>query len=110
MTEKQGCGDEGETRETREGKQGKTRRRVSVRRRGDPGEIQGRSIDLRGSVFRGVGGSIGKGIRREGVGAGDKVMRVRTRGGLGGGGGEDETRTMVRGGVLGSPVGSDEGD
>ena len=56
MTEKQGCGDEGETREAREGKQGKTRRRVSVRQRGDLGEIQGRSIDLRGSVFRGVGG------------------------------------------------------
>ena len=83
MTEKQGCRDEGETRGAREGKQGKTWRRVSVRRRGDPGEIQGRSIDLRGSVFRGVGGSIGKGTRREGVGAGDKVMRVRARGGLG---------------------------
>ena len=39
-----------------------------MRRRGDPGEIQGRSIDLRGSVFRGVGGSKGKGTRREGVG------------------------------------------
>ena len=39
----------------------------------DEGEIQGRSIDLRGSVFRGVGGDIGKGTRREGVG-------VRTRG------------------------------
>ena len=36
MTEKQGCGDEGETRD---GKQGKTQRWVSMRRRGDPGEI-----------------------------------------------------------------------
>ena len=71
MTEKQGCGDEGETKEVREEKLGKTRRRVSVRRRGDPGKIQGRSIDPRGSVFRGVGGSIGKGTRRKGVGAGD---------------------------------------
>ena len=88
MTEKQGYGDEGETREAREGKQGETWRRVSVGRRGDPGEIQGRSIDLRGSVFRGVGGSIGKGTRREGVGAGDKVMRVRARGGLGEGRGQ----------------------
>ena len=79
---KQGCGEEGETREAREGKQGKTRRRMSMRRRGDPGEIQGGSIDLRGSVFKGVGGSIGKGIRREGVGAGDRVKRVRARGGL----------------------------
>ena len=69
MTEKQGCGDEGEIREAGEGKQGKTRRRVSVGRRGDPGEIQGRSIDLRGSVFRGVGGS----MRREGVGVESKV-------------------------------------
>ena len=60
MTGKQGCGDEGETREAREGKQGETRRRVSARRRGDPGEIQGRSIDLRSSVFRGVGGSMGR--------------------------------------------------
>ena len=41
--------------------------------RGDPGEIQGRSIDLRGPVFRGVGGSIGKGTRREGAGAEGKV-------------------------------------
>ena len=51
--------------------------------RGDPGEIQGRSIDLRGSVFRGVGGSIGKGIRWEGVGAEGEVMRIRAKGGLG---------------------------
>ena len=78
MTEKQGCGGEGETREAREGKQGETRRQVFVRRRGDPGEIQGRSIDLRGSVFRGVGGSMGEGNegrcwhRGQGVG-------VRTR-------------------------------
>ena len=62
---KQGCGDEGETREARKGKQGKTRRWVSVGQRGDPGEIQGRFIDLRGSVFRGVGRSIGKGTRQE---------------------------------------------
>ena len=51
--------------------------------REDQGEIQGRSIDLRGSVFRGVGGSIGKGIRREGVGAEGEVMRIRAKGGLG---------------------------
>ena len=69
-------------------KQGKTRRWVSVRRRGDPGEIQGRSIDLRSSVFRGVGGSMGKGTRREGVGG---------------------TRTIECGGVLGSLVRRDEG-
>ena len=43
VTGKQGCGDEGETREVRKGKQGKTWRRVSMGRRGDPGEIQGRS-------------------------------------------------------------------
>ena len=73
VTKKQGCGDEGETREAREGKRRKTRRWVFVRRRGDPGEIQGISIDLRGSVFRGVGSSIGKGIRGEGVGAESEV-------------------------------------
>ena len=73
MTEKQGCGDKGETKEAREGKQGKTRRWVSVGQRGDLGEIQGRSIDLRGSVFRGVGGNKGKGTRREGVGVESKV-------------------------------------
>ena len=61
VTEKRGCRDEGETREVREGKQGETQRRVSVRRRGDPGEIQGRFADLGVSVFRSVGGSIGKG-------------------------------------------------
>ena len=46
----------------KQGKQekGRTRRWVSVRRRGDPGEIQGRSIDLWGSVFRSVGGSMGE--------------------------------------------------
>ena len=74
MSRKQGCGDESETREAREAGR-ETRRRVSVRRRGDPGEIQGRSIDLRGSVFRGVGGNKGKGTRREGVG-----VEIRTRG------------------------------
>ena len=83
VIKKQGYGDEGETREAREGKQGKTRRWVSVGRRRDPGEIQGRSIDLRGSVFRGVRGSIGKGTRREDIGVGGKVMRIKVRGGLG---------------------------
>ena len=53
---KQGCGDEGETREAREGEQGKTRRRVSMGQRGDPGEIQGRFIDLGGSEFLGESG------------------------------------------------------
>ena len=48
---------------------------------GEDGEIQGRSIDPEGSVFRGVGGSIGKGTRREGVGAESKVTRMRARGG-----------------------------
>ena len=66
MTEKQGCGDEGETRETKEGKQGKTQRWVSVGRRGDPGEIQGRSIDLGGSVFRRVGRRV-EGQGRQGI-------------------------------------------
>ena len=58
-------------------------------------------------MFRGVGGSIGKGTRREGVGAGDKVMRKRARGGLGEG--EEELRTVEHGGVLGSLVKSVEG-
>ena len=43
VTKKQGCGDEGETKEAREGNQGRARRWASVGRRGDPGEIQGRS-------------------------------------------------------------------
>ena len=80
VTKKQGCGEEGEIGEAREEKQGKTRGWVSMGRREDPGKIQGRSIDLRGLVFRGIGGSIGKGIR--------------ARGGLGGGGGEGETRMI----------------
>ena len=85
---KQRCGDEGETREARERpgdgcpwdegetehrpsssstrketrirRYQRTRRWVSMGRRGDPGEIQGGSIDLRSSVFRGVEGSIGR--------------------------------------------------
>ena len=77
MTEKQGCGDEGETKEAREGKLGKTRRWVSMGKWGDSGEIQGRSIDLGGSVFRSVGEGIGKGTRREGVGSKSKVTRMR---------------------------------
>ena len=77
-------------------------------RRGDPGEIQGRSIDPGGSVFRSVGGNIGKGIRREGAGAESENTRTRARGGLGGEV-KDESRTVVHGGVLGSSVGSDEG-
>ena len=36
-------------------------------------------------------------------------MRIRARGGLGGGGGKDETRTVECGGVLGSLVRGDEG-
>ena len=107
MTEKQECRDEGETKEAREGGTRKDPemgvRETKGRSRGDPGKIH-RSW---GSVFRSVGGSIGKGARREGVGAGDKV--VRARGGLGGGGGEDETRTIESGGVLGSQVRSVEG-
>ena len=55
VTEKSGCRDEGETREAREKKQGKTQRWVSVGQREDLGKIQGRSIDLGGSVFRSVG-------------------------------------------------------
>ena len=51
VTEKQGCGDEGGMRE---GKLGKTWRRVSMGGRGDLGEIQGRSIDLRSRQCSGV--------------------------------------------------------
>ena len=83
VTVKQGCGEEGETREAREGKQGEIRRWVSMGQREDQGKIQGRSIDLRVLVFWGVGGSIGKGIRREGVGTEGEVMRIRAKGGLG---------------------------
>ena len=61
-------------------------------------------------MFRSVGGSIGKGTRREGASAESKVTRTRVRGGPGEGRGEDETRTVMHGGVLGSSVGSDEGD
>ena len=94
MTEKQGCGDEGETREAREGKQGETRRWVSVRQRGDPGKIH------RSKGF-GVQGCQRK--YREGDEEGwcwcrEQGMRIRARGGLGRGGGEGETRTIECGG------------
>ena len=102
MTEKQGCGDEGETREAREGKQGETRRWVSVRRRGDPGEIhRSKEFGVQGCRRKYKEGR----CWRRGQGT-----RIRARGGQGEGRGEDETRTVMRGGVLGSPVESDEGD
>ena len=66
----------------------------------EDGEIQGRSIDPGGSVFRSVGGSIGKGTRREGAGAESEVSRMRARGGLGGEG-EDESGTIECGESLG---------
>ena len=72
VIEKQEGGDECDAGEAREGKLGGTWRRVSVGRRGDPGEIQGRSIDLGGSVFR----SVGRGRRVEGQGQ-QGVPRVR---------------------------------
>ena len=93
VIEKQGFREEDETREVREGKLGKTRRWVSVGRRRDPGEIQGRSIDLGGSVFR----SVGSGRRVEGRGQ-QGVPRVR---GIKGG---------RRRGSYGCLVGSDEGN
>ena len=96
-------------KQEKQGKQGETRRRVSVRRRGDPGEIQGRSKDLRGSVFRGVGGGQERGQGGKVLVRRVRFMRMRARGGLGDGRGEDESRTVMRGGVLGSSVGSDEG-
>ena len=109
VTEKQECGDEGEIREAREGKQGKTRRWVSVGRWGDPGEIQGRSIDLGSSVFRSVGGSIGK--ENEGkCGCRELSVGIWARRRTGKEQGEDGTRTIEYGGVLGSSVGNDEGD
>ena len=42
-------------------------------RKGTRREGVGVGSDLRGSVFRGVGGSIGKGTRQGGVGIGSKV-------------------------------------
>ena len=63
VTRKQGCREEGEPGEAREGKQGKTQRWVSMEDRGDPGKIQGRSIDLGNVVFRSVGEEGDKGGR-----------------------------------------------
>ena len=76
----------------------------------DEGEIQGRSIDLGGSVFRSVGREYGKGNKEGGCWRREQGTRIRARGGLGGGGGGGETRTIECGGVLGSLVGSNEGD
>ena len=58
------------------------------------GEIQGRSIDLGGSVFRSVG-SEGRVDKEGGCWHGEQGTRMRVRGRLGGGGGEGETRTIV---------------
>ena len=67
VTRKQGCGEEGDSREAGEEKQGKTRRWVSMEDRGDLGKIQGRSIDLWGSVFRSIR-ERNEGARMEGGG------------------------------------------
>ena len=104
MTEKQGYRDEGETREAREGKQGKTRRRVSVRSRGDPGEIhRSKGFGVQGCRRKYGKGNEGRcGCREHGVG-----IRARRR--TGKERGEDGTRTIEYGGVLGSLMRSDEG-
>ena len=77
-------------------------RETKGRSRRDPGEIH------RSKEF-GVQGcrrkyEEGRCRRRE------QGMRIRARGGQGEDRGEDETRMVTRGGVFGSPVGSDEGD
>ena len=76
-------------------------RETKGRSRGDPGI-------LRSLVFRDVGGS--KGTRKEGrCWRGGQGVGVRTRGRTGKERGEGGTRTIECGGVLGSPVRSDEG-
>ena len=101
MTEKQGCGDEGETREAREGKQGETRRWVSVRRREDPGKIH------RSKEF-GVQGCRRK-FEEGRCWCRERSVRIRVRGGLAGARDEGETRTIGYGGVLGNQVRSVSG-
>ena len=75
MTEKQGYGDEGETREAREGETGKDLemgvRETKGRSRGDPGKIhRSKEFGVQGCWS---GGSKGKGTRREGVGVESEV-------------------------------------
>ena len=82
------------------GKQGETRRWVSVRRRGDPGKIH-RSKEFGVQGCRREYGE-GRCWRRE------QGTRIKVRGGQGEGMGEDETRTVMCGGVLGNPVGNED--
>ena len=61
-------------------------------------------------MFRSVGSEYRKGNREGRRWCREQGMRIWARGGLGGGGGEGETRMIECGGVLGSLVRSDEGD
>ena len=76
-------------------------------------ETKGRSRGDPGKIHRSKGFGV-QGCRRkyeEGwCWCREQGIRVRARGGQGEGRGEDETRTEMRGGVLGSLVGSKEGD
>ena len=81
-------------------------RRMKGRSRRDPGKIH------RSKEF-GVQGCRRKYRKGNEVGrcrCWEQGARTRARGGLGEGKGEDKTRTVECGGVLGSLVGSNEGD
>ena len=74
------------------------------RSRGDPGKIhRSKGFGVQGCQYR-------KGNREGRHWCREQGMRIRAIGGLGGGGGEGETRTIECGGVLGSLVRSDKGD
>ena len=108
VTERQGSGDEGEAKV----KGRKTRKDPEMGVR----ETKGRSREDPGKIHRSKGFGV-QGCRRE-YRKRDKEGRcwrreqgvgIWARGGLGGGRGEDGTRTIECGGVLGSLVRSDEG-
>ena len=61
-------------------------------------------------MFRSVGSEYRKGNKEGGCWRREQGARIRVREGPGGGRDGGETRTIECGGVLGSLVGSDEGD
>ena len=80
-------------------------RGLKGRSRGDPGKIH-RS---RGFSVQDCRRKYRKGDKEGGCGHREQGTKIRARGGLRGGGGEGETRTIECGGVLGSLVRSDGG-
>ena len=97
MTEKQGCGDEGETREA-----GRDLETGLCETKGRSGGDLGKIHRSKGFGVQGCRRKYRRGDEEGRCRRSEQGVRIWARGGLGKGGGEDETRTIGCGGVLGS--------